>query len=412
MTTATAKGLDIEAIRRDFPILAGKARGKPLVYLDNAATTQKPTAVIEAVRDFYRMSNANVHRGVHDLSERATLAYEGARKTAARFLNAPFESEIIFTRGATEAINLVANSFGAMRVGAGDEILVTHMEHHSNIVPWQMLAERVGASVVAAPMNDRGELLLPEFNALLGPRTKLVSVVHVSNALGTVNPIREIIAAAHERDIPVVVDGAQAVHHLPVDVKALGADFYAFSGHKVYGPTGIGVLYGRREHLDAMPPWQGGGDMIEKVSFRGTTYAPAPAKFEAGTPNIAGAIGLAAALDYLTNLDLERVLAHETDLLAYGTASLKTIPGLRLIGTAKEKTSVLSFVMDGIHPHDIATVMDMQGVAVRAGHHCAQPVMDFFGVPATTRASLAVYNTREEIDVLIEALHEVRRLLG
>jgi cysteine desulfurase/selenocysteine lyase len=412
MTTAQRQRIDVEIIRRDFPILGREVRGRPLSYLDNAATTQKPTAVIEAIERYYRESNANVHRGVHALSERATEAYEGARRAVASFLNAASEREIIFTRGTTEAINLVAATFGAARVGAGDEVVLTEMEHHSNIVPWQMLTERVGARLRVLPIDDRGDLVMDELPGLLTDRARLVAVTHVSNALGTVNPVKEIVDLAHARGVPVLVDGAQAVHHLPVDVQDLGCDFYAFSGHKVYGPTGIGALYGRLEHLESMPPWQGGGDMILTVSFEKTTYNRAPQRFEAGTPNIAGAAGLTAALDYLAGLGLDAVAEHEADLLEYGAAALSGIEGLRFVGEARERTSVLSFVIDGIHPHDVGTVLDMQGVAVRAGHHCAQPVMARYGVPATTRASFGVYNGRDDVDRLVAGLREARRLLG
>jgi len=412
MTTAQEQTIDVERIRRDFPILGREVRGRPLSYLDNAATTQKPSVVIETVVRYYRESNANVHRGVHALSERATEAYEGARRTVARFLNAASEREIVFTRGTTESINLVAATFGAARVGAGDEVVLTEMEHHSNIVPWQMLCERAGARLRVLPIDDRGDLVMEELPGLLTDRTRLLAVTHVSNALGTVNPVREIVDLAHARGVPVLVDGAQAVHHLPVDVQDMGCDFYAFSGHKVYGPTGIGALYGKLEHLESMPPWQGGGDMILTVSFEKTVYNRAPQRFEAGTPNIAGAAGLAAALDYLAGLGLDAVAAHEADLLDYGAAALSRVDGLRFVGEAKERTSVLSFVIDGIHPHDLGTVLDMQGVAVRAGHHCAQPVMARYGVPATTRASLGVYNGRDDFDRLVDGLAEARRILG
>jgi cysteine desulfurase/selenocysteine lyase len=366
--------------------------------------------VVEAMARYFDQENANVHRGVHFLSERATEAYEGARERVREFLNARQASEIVFVRGTTEALNLVAFTFGRQRVGAGDEVLVTAMEHHSNIVPWQMLCQEKGAKLVVAPVDDRGVLLLDELERRIGPRTRVLAVTHVSNALGTVNPIEDIVAMAHARGVPVVVDGAQGVAHVPVDVQALGCDFYAFSGHKIYGPTGIGALYGKQEHLEAMPPWQGGGDMILSVSFERTVYNRPPYKFEAGTPNMAGAVGLGAALDYLEALPREAAWAHEDEVLAYGTEALGEVPGLRLIGTAPHKAAVLSFVMHEVHPHDIGTVLDREGIAIRTGHHCAQPVMQRFGVPATARASLGLYNTRAEIDALAAALHKVRRM--
>jgi cysteine desulfurase/selenocysteine lyase len=386
--------------------------GKPLVYLDNAATTQKPNAVIDAVDRFYRLDCSNVHRGVHELSERATRAYEDARASVRRFINAANEREIIFVRGTTEAINLVAISYGRSQVKAGDEILISALEHHSNIVPWQLLCEQIGAHLVVAPINDAGELIPEEFERRLGPRTALVAVAHVSNALGTVMPVREIIRMAHANNVPVLIDGAQAVAHFAVDVRELGCDFYAFSGHKVFGPTGIGVLYGREDLLDRMPPYQGGGDMIRSVTFEKTTYNDLPYKFEAGTPHVSGAIGLGVALDYLSGLGVDLVTAHEHDLLAYGSGLLASIPGLRLIGTAREKAGVLSFVLEGIHPHDVGTVLDRLGIAVRTGHHCAQPVMARFGVPATTRASLALYNTRSELDALAQGVRRVQELFN
>ena len=397
-------------IREDFPALSQTVYGKPLVYLDNAATTQKPRAVIEAMNRFYLTGCANIHRGVHLLSERATAAYEQARITVQRFLNAAQPREIIFVRGATEATNLVAQTYGRVNVGRGDEVLITGLEHHSNIVPWQMLCQENGALLRVAPIVDRGEVRLEELEKLLGPRTRLVSVAHVSNALGTVNPVRRIVETAHRWNVPVMLDGAQAAPHLKVDVQALGCDFYAFSGHKLYGPTGIGVLYGRAALLEAMPPYQGGGDMISSVTFEHTTYNELPYKFEAGTPHIAGAIGLAAAIDYLNQLGLDEIAAYEHELLAYATAALTRIPGLRLIGTAREKAAVLSFVIDGVHPHDVGTILDREGIAVRAGHHCAQPVMERFGVPATTRASLAFYNTMEEIDALVRGIRAVKEV--
>jgi cysteine desulfurase/selenocysteine lyase len=402
--------LEITAVRKDFPGLDQRVHDKPLVYLDNAATTQKPRAVIDAVDRFYRCDCSNVHRGVHELSERATKAYEDARKSVKRFINAGSEREIIFVRGTTEAINLVANSYGRSCLTAGTEILISALEHHSNIVPWQLLCEQTGARLVVAPINDAGELMLDEFERRLTAKTGLVAVAHVSNALGTILPVREIIRMAHAMNVPVVIDGAQAVSHFGVDVRELGCDFYAFSGHKVFGPTGIGVLYGREDLLDRMPPYQGGGDMIRSVTFEKTTYNDLPYKFEAGTPHVAGAIGLGAALDYLSRLGIDQVTAHERDLLAYGTRLLGSMPGLHLIGTAREKAGVLSFVLDGIHPHDAGTVLDRFGIAVRTGHHCAQPVMARFGVPATTRASLALYNTRWEIDALADGLRRVQEL--
>ncbi len=402
--------LDVSAIRRDFPILKQTIYGKPLVYLDNAATTQKPQVVMDAENEIYSHYYANIHRGVHLLSVEATEAYEEAREKAQRFLNAAEAREIIFVRGTTEAINLVAGTFGRQNVGRGDEVLISHLEHHSNIVPWQLLCEEKGAKLRVAPINDAGELVLEEFERLLSPRTKIVSVSHVSNALGTVNPVREIVGLAHAKGVPVLIDGAQAVPRLPVDVQEIGCDFYAFSGHKVYGPTGVGVLYGKAKLLEATPPYQGGGDMISSVTFEKTTYNVIPYKFEAGTPNIAGAIGLGAALDYLSTLGMGSLATHEQDVLSYATERISAIPGVRIIGTAKEKAGVLSFVLDGVHPHDIGTVLDQEGIAVRTGHHCAQPVMDRFGVPATARASLGVYNTREEIDLLFDGLDKVIRM--
>jgi len=405
-------GYDVTRVRRDFPILTREVYGKPLVYLDNAASTQKPRAVIDAILRFYEAYNSNVHRGVHRLSQEATEAFEAARKRMAAFVGAQDETEIIFTRGTTEGLNLVAWSYGRSKLAPGDEILISHMEHHANIVPWQLLCEQTGAVLKVAPITDAGEIDMPAFEALLGERTKIVSVTHVSNALGTVNPVRRIGELAHAAGAVLVVDGAQGAPHGQVDVQALGADFYALSGHKMYGPTGIGVLYGRRALLEAMPPWQGGGDMIRSVTFEKTTYNDVPFRFEAGTPNIAGAIGLAAAADYLQDLGLESVAAYEADLLAYGTQALEAVPGLRLIGTARKKASVLSFVLEGVHPHDIGTILDREGLAVRTGHHCAQPTMERFGVPATARASIGIYNTRAELDVLVEALAKVREVFA
>jgi cysteine desulfurase / selenocysteine lyase len=409
---ATQADFDVYRVRADFPILARKVQGKPLVYLDNAATTQKPQAVIDAIVRYYTEQNANIHRGVHTLSEQATESYEQARAFAQRFLNAAEPSEIIFVRGTTEGVNLVAQTWGRTHVGRGDEIVISTMEHHSNIVPWQILCEQQGARLRVAPINDDGELLLDEFEKLLGPKTKLVSLVHVSNVLGTVNPVRKVVEMAHQRKARVLLDGAQAVPHLSVDVRALDCDFYVFSGHKVYGPTGIGVLYGKAELLDAMPPYQGGGDMIRSVTFEKTLYNRLPYKFEAGTPHVSGAIGLRAALEYVNAMGPDRIAAHEHQVLAYGTERLLAIPGLRLIGTAREKEGVLSFVVDGIHPHDVGTVLDQEGIAIRTGHHCAQPLMQRFGVPATARASLALYNTMEEIDALSSGLHKVREVFA
>jgi len=410
--TAAGAEFDVQRVRRDFPILDQQVHGHPLVYLDNAATTQKPAAVIDTVKAYYEHDNANIHRGVHTLSERATRAHENARVKVQGFINAADPSEIVFVRGATEAINLVAHSYGRSRIGAGDEIILTEMEHHSNIVPWQLLCEHTGARLKVVPVNDAGELLLNELEKYLGPRTKLVAVTHMSNALGTINPVERIIAMAHACNVPVLVDGAQAVSHLNVDVRRLDCDFYAFSGHKVYAPTGIGVLYAKAALLEAMPPYQGGGDMISRVSFDSTVYSKIPHKFEAGTPHIAGAIGLGAAIDYVTGLGMERIAAHERKLLAYATEALSALPGVRIIGTAAHKASVLSFVMDGVHPHDIGTILDSDGVAIRAGHHCAMPLMDRYGVPATARVSLGVYNTFEEVDVLVSAIDKVKDIFG
>ena len=403
----TRAAFDVRAIREDFPVLHQTVFGKPLVYLDNAATAQKPRAVIDAITRFYTLDNSNIHRGLHALSERATAAYEESRAKARRFLHAAEDREIIFVRGTTEAINLVAHSYGRPHLGAGDEVLITAMEHHSNIVPWQILCEEKGARLRIAAIDDDGALLLDDLERLLTPRTRIVSVPHVSNALGTINPVRRIVEMAHQREVPVLVDGAQAAPHLPIDVRELGCDFYALSGHKMFGPTGIGVLYGRADLLEAMPPYQGGGDMIASVTFEKTTYNRLPHKFEAGTPHIAGVIGLGAAIDYLEGIDAAGRMAHEDDLLKYATEKITALPRVRLIGTAREKTSVLSFVVDGVHPHDIGTILDRDGIAIRAGHHCAQPLMDRFGVPATARASLALYNTREEIDALAAGIGKV-----
>ena len=418
MSTTVADGgrataaFDVARVREQFPALAQQARGRPLVYLDNAATTQKPRRVIAAVAGFYERDNANVHRGVHLLSERATAAYEAARDRVQRFLNAADRREIVFVRGATEGVNLVAQSYGRPRLGPGDEVLVSAMEHHSNIVPWQIVCAETGASLRAIPINDRGVLRLDEYERMLGPRTKIVALVHVSNALGTVNPVAWAAERAHARGAVVLVDGAQAVAHQAVDVRAIDADFYVLSGHKMYGPTGIGALYGKAALLEAMPPWQSGGDMIASVSFERTTYNELPYKFEAGTPHIAGAIGLGEAVAFLQEIGLDEVAAHEHRLLDYATERLAAVPGLRLVGTAPGKAAIVSFVMDGVHPHDIGTVLDMEGVAIRAGHHCCQPLMERLGVEATARASFGLYNTTEEVETLVTALGRVREVFG
>jgi len=405
-------GLDINKIRADFPILAEKIRNKPLVYLDNAATCQKPQAVIDSIVHLYSHDYANVHRGVHTLSMRSTDKFEGARTKVKDFINAASEKEIIFVRGATEAINLVAQSYGKANIKAGDEILITAMEHHSNIVPWQMLCQQTGAILKVAPINLQGELIYDEFEKLISDKTKLVSVVHMSNALGTINPVKKIIAAAHAKGIPVLLDGAQAIPHMKVDVQDLDCDFYVFSGHKLYGPAGIGVLYGKQALLEAMPPYQGGGDMIRKVTFEETEYNTLPYKFEAGTPSIADAVGLGAAIDYLNAVGMDKIAAYEAELLAYATEKARQIKGLKIIGEAEHKGAILSFVLDKIHPHDIGTMLDSLGIAVRAGHHCAMPVMDFFKVPATARASFAMYNTKEEIDVLMKGIESLIEVFG
>jgi cysteine desulfurase / selenocysteine lyase len=405
-----AEGLDVDKIRADFPILKQKIHGKPLVYLDNGATSQKPQVVIDTLNRYYAAENSNIHRGVHFLSEQATAAYEAARQKIKLFVNARSEQEIIFVRGTTEAINLVAQSYGRTFLKPGDEIIVSAMEHHSNIVPWQILCEQIGARLRVIPINHDGELVLDEYGRLLNEKTKLVSVTHVSNALGTIVPVKEMVRLAHERQVPVLVDGAQAAPHLKVDVQDLGCDFYAFSGHKLFGPTGVGILYGRSELLEAMPPYQGGGDMISLVTFEKTHYNVLPYKFEAGTPHIAGGIGLGAAIDYLQGLDWQQVAAHEHGLLTYATAALSDIDGLRIIGTANAKVGVVSFVFDHVHAHDVGTILDQEGVAVRAGHHCAMPVMQRFGVPATTRASFALYNTRQEIDILVRGIQRALKV--
>jgi cysteine desulfurase / selenocysteine lyase len=404
--------IDIEKVRADFPILASRVHGHDLVYLDNAATSQKPQAVIDAIVRYYQSANANIHRGVHYLSQLATEEFEAGRQTVQRFVNAAHASEIVFTRGTTEAINLVAQSYGRRHVGAGDEVLITAMEHHSDIVPWQMLCEEKGAKLAVAPINDRGELILEEFEKLLGPKTKLVAIAHVSNALGTINPVKKIVALAHAQGIPVVVDGAQAVPHLAVDVQDLDVDFYAFSGHKMYGPTGIGALYAKAALLEAMPPYQGGGDMISSVTFEKTTYNKVPHKFEAGTPDMAGVAGLKAAIEYMNGIGVDKIAAHEHDLLEYATEAVRALPGIRIIGTAAEKASVLSFTVEDVHPHDIGTILDQEGIAVRTGHHCAQPVMERYKIPATVRASFAVYNTRAEVDELVRGLRKVREVFA
>jgi len=403
-------GFDVDRVREDFPVLKQTIHGKPLVYLDNAATAQKPRAVIDAIVKFYEVDCANIHRGVHELSQRSTAAYEETRSKVRRFLNARSNHEIIFVRGTTEGINLVTQTWGRTNLKAGDEIVIAGLDHHSNIVPWQILCEQTGARLRVIPIDDRGDLVLDEYEKLLSPRTRMVAVGHVSNALGTVNPVRRIVRMAHDTGALALIDGAQAVPHMPVDVAALDADFYAFSGHKLFGPTGIGVLYGKADLLEAMPPYQGGGDMIRTVTFEKTTYNDLPYKFEAGTPDIAGGIGLGAAVDYVTRLGIDKIAAYEHELLLYATEALERIPGLRIVGTAREKAAVLSFVMQGIHPHDIGTVLDHQGIAVRTGHHCAQPVMDRYHIPATTRASLAFYNTPAEIDALVAGLYKVKEV--
>ena len=407
-----AAAFDPLVYRKDFPLLARSVHGKPLIYFDNANTAQKPLAVIEAVDRFYRETNANVARAVHTLGEEATASYEATRDKLKRFINAPSRDEVIFTSGTTQSINLVAYSYALPRLQPGDEILVTTMEHHANIVPWQLVCERTGAKLTVAPITQRGELIVDEFIARLNPRVKLAAVMHVSNVLGTINPIAELARATRKRGIPLLVDGSQAAPHLPIDVQALGCDFYALTGHKLFGPTGTGALWARRELLESMPPFFGGGEMIKSVSFEKTIFADLPAKFEAGTPNIAGFVGLGAALDYVEAVGRDRIVAYEQDLLAYATAKFKSVPGLRLFGEAAHKAAVLAFLIDGVHAHDLATLLDHEGVAVRSGHHCAHPLMQFYGVPATLRASLAFYNTREEVDRFIDALGRVRKLLA
>ena len=399
--------LDINKVRADFPILKQSINGHPLVYLDNGATSQKPQSVIDAIVNYYTTTNSNVHRGVHTMSQQATDSYEGARSKVRQFINAGDDKEIIFTRNTTEGINLVAYSYGRQHVGPGDDIIVSNMEHHSNIVPWQMLCEEKGANLLVVPIDDSGELVMDEYEKLLSPRTKLVSITHVSNALGTILPAKQIVEMAHANGAPVLLDGAQAVPHMPVDMKDLDCDFYVFSGHKLFGPTGIGILYGKEEYLEAMPPFLGGGEMIKSVTFEKTIYNDLPYKFEGGTPDIAGAIGLGAAIDYVNNLGFDQITAHEEELLRYGTEVLSSIEGLRIIGTAEHKAGILSFVMDKAHPHDIGTILDEQGIAVRTGHHCAQPVMARFQIPATARASMAFYNTKDDIDALVKGIDRV-----
>jgi len=408
----TVRDFDVARVRRDFPILSSTVHGKPLVYLDNAASTQKPLAVIDAISRFYREEYSNVHRGVHHLSQLATDRYEDARRSVRRFLNARYEEEIVFVRSATEAINLVAQTFGREHLREGDEVIISAMEHHANIVPWQMICEERRARLRVIPMNHDGELLLEEFEALISSRSKLVAVTHMSNALGTVNAVKDIIGIAHAHGLPVLIDGAQSAQHLPIDVRELDCDFFTMSGHKMYGPTGIGVLYGKKEILSSMPPYQGGGDMILSVTFEKTIYNDIPYRFEAGTPNIAGAIGLAAALDYVRQFDIDALVSHERDLLRYATDQLSEVIELRIIGNASDKASVLSFTLCAVHPHDIGTILDKEGIAIRAGHHCAQPVMKFYGIPATARASFSFYNTREDVDALARGIHTVLEVFG
>jgi cysteine desulfurase / selenocysteine lyase len=409
---SNSAGFDVEKVRRDFPILARDVRGKKLVYLDNAATSQKPREVIDAITRYYEQENANIHRGVHFLSQLATSEHDRAREAVRGFINASDVKELIFVRGTTEAINLVAQTYGRTHVGAGDEVLITAMEHHSNIVPWQLLCEEKGAKLRVAPINDDGELLVGELHQMLTPRVKLLAIAHVSNALGTVNPLKKIISCAHSKNIPVLVDGAQAVPHMKVDVQALDCDFYTLSSHKMFGPMGIGVLYGKAHLLEAMPPYQGGGDMISSVTFEKTTYNRLPFKFEAGTPDVAGAIGLGAAIHYLNEIGIDNIAKYEHELLVYATEKLSAISGVRLIGTAKERAGVVSFVIDNVHPHDIGTILDQGGIAIRTGHHCAQPIMDRFGIPATARASFAFYNTKEEVDALVNGIKKVQEVFA
>jgi cysteine desulfurase/selenocysteine lyase len=409
---STSAGLDVEKIRRDFPILARDVRGKKLVYLDNAATSQKPRTVIDAITRYYEQENANIHRGVHFLSELATSRHDRARQAVRGFINAADVKELIFVRGTTEAINLVAQTYGRVNVASGDEVLISAMEHHSNIVPWQILCDEKGAKLRVAPINDAGELILEEFAKLLTPRTKIVAVAHVSNALGTVNPLSQIIELAHKKNIPVLVDGAQAVPHMKVDVQALDCDFYTLSSHKMFGPMGIGVLYGKAQLLEAMPPYQGGGDMIASVTFEKTTYNKLPFKFEAGTPDVAGAIGLGAAIDYLNAIGIDKIAKYEHEVVSYAIERLSALSGVRLIGMAKERAGVVSFMIDNVHPHDVGTILDQEGIAIRTGHHCAQPIMDRFGIPATARASFAFYNTKEEVDALVHGIIKVQEVFA
>ncbi|MFQ5511589.1 MAG: SufS family cysteine desulfurase [Candidatus Krumholzibacteriia bacterium] len=401
---------DVESIRKDFPVLDQRIHGKQLVYLDNAATAQKPQAVIETLERYYSTDNSNVHRGVHALSVRSTEAFEGAREKTRKFINAADTREIVFCRGTTEGINLVAQSYGRSAVNAGDEIIVSEMEHHSNIVPWQLLCEEAGAKLRVIPFNDRGELILEQYEKLLGPRTRMVAIVHVSNSLGTVNPLERMIEMAHAKDIPVLVDGAQTAPHLRIDVQELDCDFFVFSSHKMYGPMGVGVVYGRRELLETMSPYQGGGDMISSVTFEKTVFKPLPYKFEAGTPNVAGVVALGTAIDYLDNIGFDGIAAHDRDLVRYTTGALQEMEDVRIIGDAAEKAGVVSFVIDGVHPHDVGTILDREGIAIRTGHHCTQPIMAHYGVPATSRASFGIYNTREEADALVSSIHKVREV--
>ena len=413
MSTITAdKSFDVQAIRSEFPILEREMRNKPMVFLDSAASSQKPDAVVKAMDYYYQQQHANVHRGVYQLSQEATDAYEKARHLVQGFINAPSEKEVLFVRGTTEGINLVASSYGRKFLQEGDEVIISAMEHHSNIVPWQLICEQTGAKLRVIPVTDEGELIMEEYEQMLNDKTKIVAVVHVSNTLGTINPVERIIELAHAKDIPVLLDGAQAIPHLKIDVQALDVDFYTFSGHKMFGPTGIGILYGKEKWLNAMPPYQGGGEMIETVSFEKTTFNELPHKFEAGTPDIAGAVGLGAAVEYMEKIGHETIQEHEHDLLVYGTEAMSKIPGIRIIGTAEEKASVISFLLDGAHPYDVGTILDQMGIAVRTGHHCTQPLMDRYGIPGTVRASFAVYNTKEDIDRLVEGVQRAAKMLG
>ncbi|NRB48682.1 MAG: cysteine desulfurase [Saprospiraceae bacterium] len=410
--TADTTSLDVQAIRSDFPILEREMRNKPMVFLDSAASSQKPDSVVKAMDYYYQQQNANVHRGVYQLSQEATDAYEKGRHLVQGFINAASEKEVLFVRGTTEGINLVASSYGRKFLQEGDEVIISAMEHHSNIVPWQLICEQTGAKLRVIPVTDEGELIMEEYEQMLNERTKIVAVVHVSNTLGTINPVERIIELAHAKDIPVLLDGAQAIPHLKIDVQALDVDFYTFSGHKMFGPTGIGILYGKEKWLNAMPPYQGGGEMIETVSFEKTTFNELPHKFEAGTPDIAGAVGLGAAVEYMEQIGHEAIQKHEHDLLVYGTEALSKIPGIRLIGTAEDKASVISFLLDGAHPYDVGTILDQMGIAVRTGHHCTQPLMDRYGIPGTVRASFAVYNTKEDIDRLVEGVRRAAKMLA